>query len=68
MLYNILNPLIYVELFHQVGSACKPIDDEQHIADIHDDAALIVGQVLDIAPNALPVSIEVNPDKFPATV
>ena len=37
---------------------------KQDVANIHNDAALVVGQILDVATDSLPVTIEVETDQF----
>jgi len=56
------------KLIDQSASTTYLVDDEQDIAYIADDAALVVGQVVDVTCYALPVAVEVDPDEMPILV
>lgn len=54
----------HFHLLQQVTCSGIFVYQEQYITDIHDNTALIVGQVLYIASYTFPIPVEVNTDQF----
>lgn len=53
-----------IHLLDQMRGPRILVDNEEDVTDIHDNASLVIGQVLDIATYTLPVPVEIDADQL----
>ena len=51
-------------LIQQISRSGIFVHDEENVADVDNDTALVIGEILDVAADSFPIAVEIDTDQF----
>ena len=51
-------------LIQQISRSGIFVHDEENVADVDNDTALVIGEILDVAADSFPIAVEIYTDQF----